>query len=244
MGIDWCGLEAILLSVNECAKKENVCMLGRQSININDIQVNSLLNRYSRTPLITNSAYSEDLFKHLGFKDCDSIDYSSYQGATIIHNMNKKLSSLFLKKYSFIFDGGTSEHIFNCPQVFQNIIDLLEVGGIVCSVVPNNNMSGHGMYQFSPEFFLSIFNEKYGMKIKHLYLIECGRDAINGIDVNGYDAKYNFENNIYRNNAKFNNFNGVYIVAIAQKINSNSETLLDNPPNQYSYEHYDWLQTT
>ena len=164
MGIDWCGLEAILLSVNECTNKENVCMLGRQSININEIQVNSLLNRYSRTPLITNSAYSEDLFKHLGFKDCDSIDYSSYQGATIIHNMNKKLSSLFLKKYSFIFDGGTSEHIFNCPQVFQNIIDLLEVGGIVCSVVPNNNMSGHGMYQFSPEFFLSIFNEKYGMK--------------------------------------------------------------------------------
>jgi hypothetical protein len=244
MGIDWCGLEAILLSVHECAKKENVCTLGRQSININEIQLNSLLNRYSIKSLFTKSEFSEDLFKHLGFQDCDSIDNSLYEGATILHDMNKSLLSLFKKKYSFIFDGGTSEHIFNCPQVFQNIIDLLEVGGIICSVVPNNNMSGHGMYQFSPEFFLSIFNEKYGMKMKHLYLIECGNDAINGINVNGYDLKYNLENEKYRNNAKFQTLNGVYIVAIAQKINSNSKTLLENPPNQYSYENYSWLKTT
>jgi hypothetical protein len=40
--------------------------------------------------------------------------------------------------------------------------------------------------------------------------------------------------------AKFNNTNEVYIIAIVKKISNTRESLIDNPPNQYSYEK-DWI---
>ena len=63
------------------------------------------------------------------------------------------------KKYQYIYDGGTIEHIFNIPQVIENIIDILDINGLFVSITCNNNFSGHGIYQFSPEFFLAVFSE-------------------------------------------------------------------------------------
>ena len=67
--------------------------------------------------------------------------------------MNYSIKNKVNKKFDFILDGGTIEHIFNCPQVLDNIIYLLEIEGILCSITCNNNFSGHGFYQFSPDFF-------------------------------------------------------------------------------------------
>jgi hypothetical protein len=237
MGIDWCGLEAILLAEQCCLQKKKVLTLGRQSINLSLSKVNELLNRYKQNEIDDAGVYSEKLFSHLGFTITDSIDASSYEEATIIHNLNKSITEKNYGQYSFIFDGGTSEHIFNAPQVFKNVIDMLDIGGIFVSVVPNNNFSGHGMYQFSPEFFLSIFCEKYGFKIKHLYLVKNDSDAYNGINVNGYtNCKENG-----RNNAKFDGNDQVYIVLVTEKISIGSN-LLEDPPNQFSYENFDWIR--
>lgn len=235
MGIDWCGLEAILISLSYCVSKQKAIMLGRQWYCLNPRQTEALLLKYSHKNHELEG-YSESLFEHLGFENIFSLDNSSYEGASIIHNMNKPISADH--KYNYIFDGGTTEHIFNAPQVYENIINMLEVGGIFCSVVPNNNWSGHGMYQFSPEFFLSIFTKKYGMEIKHLYLIRHGDYLENSIDVNGYNSAHMKE--FGRNNARINTSDPVTIVAIAQKISNERVSLLEDPPNQYSYEHHSW----
>lgn len=47
---------------------------------------------------------------------------------------------------------------------------MLDIDGLFVSVTCNNNFSGHGMYQFSPEFFLSSLNKKYGMEIEAIYI--------------------------------------------------------------------------
>jgi len=237
MGVDWCGLEAILLSLKYCTSKQKALTLGRQWIFLNDDQITALFSKYG-VQYINHDLkdFSECLFQHLGFESVFSLDNSSYEGASIIHNMNKPIS--LDQKYNYIFDGGTTEHIFNAPQVYENIINMLEVGGMFCSIVPNNNCSGHGMYQFSPEFFLSIFTEKYGMEIKHLYLIRYGDYLENSIDVNGYKSAHMKE--FGRNNAKFDTSIHVMIVTIAQKISNERVSLLEDPPNQYSYENHSW----
>jgi len=239
MGVDWNGLEAILLSIGYCTSKQKVLTLGRQAICLNPDQITALLSKYG-IPHINHGLgrpdYSERLFEYVGFKSVFSIDNSPYEGATIIHNLNKPISADH--KYDFIFDGGTTEHIFNAAQVYENIINMLEVGGVFCSVVPNNNWSGHGMYQFSPEFFLSIFTKKYGMEIKKLYLIRDGHYLETSIDVNGYNSAHMKE--YWRNNAMFDTLERVYIIAIAQKISNERVSLLEDPPNQYSYEHHSW----
>ena len=243
MGIDKTALELILLSQNyikHTANKANILTLGRQQIHIFKSDVNHLLNKYNFNSLTNKFCmpdYSENLFKNL-FEErwkyheitVDSIDNSNYEGASIIRNMNTPFN--LSKKYQYIYDGGTIEHIFNIPQVIENIINMLDINGIFVSITCNNNFSGHGIYQFSPEFFLSSFNEKYGMQIEAMYLGKVHTPFEEWIDVNDYKGG--------RNCTKFDGSEPVYILTIARKKSNERENLIYNSPHQYSYEKCDW----
>ena len=241
MGIDKTALELILLSQRHVkhnpGNKFNVLTLGRQQIHISKPEINYLFNKYNFNSLINKFNvydYSETLFQELqnNVDVVDSVDNSSYEGASIIHNMNTPFLSN--KKYKYIYDGGTIEHIFNIPQVIENVINMLEVEGLFVSVTCNNNFSGHGMYQFSPEFFLSSLNEKYGMKIEAIYIGKVHTEFGEWIDVNHYNGGRNF--------TKFDGNDPVYILTIARKISNERESVILNSPNQYSYEKQDWMK--
>src|ERR1700756_3327351 len=179
MGIDITSIDLVLLSlryISDLSKEmARFLTLGKQEIHIPKEVVNQLANRYILkkseesvgTPLHFNNVNSkiESLFNELGFtpekgSEIDAMDYSDYEGANIIHDLNFPVPEKYHNKYDYIFDGGTIEHIFNIPQVLQNIMDMLKIGGIFVSVTCNNNFSGHGMYQFSPEIFTQTFNKK------------------------------------------------------------------------------------
>ena len=42
--------------------------------------------------------------------------------------------------------------------------DLCKNGGTIIHSLPSNNNCGHGFWQFSPELFFSLYNEKNGFK--------------------------------------------------------------------------------
>jgi len=236
MGIDKTTLEFILFSQKYInISGINILSLGRQQIHIDQNDMNSLFKKYNLTHLIGRFNiydYSETFFKTLFNTDLnvDSIDNSHYEGATIVQNMNVPIK--LSKKYQYIFDGGTIEHIFNLPQVIENVINMLEIGGLFASITCNNNFSGHGMYQLSPEFFLSSLNKKYGMKIESLFIGKVNTEFETWIDVNDYKDG--------RNCTKFDGNDPVYILTIARKIENLRESLVYNSPNQYSYESGDW----
>ena len=237
MGIDKVVLEAIILSHKYLPRenRHNVMSLARQQIHIHPQIMYYLFQKHGiNAPLHECGEYFEALFKNMGYTVTDSIDNSAYENATIIHNLNLPLSVQDNQpsRYNYVLDGGTIEHIFNCPQVCENIINMMEVGGIYCSVTVNNNFSGHGIYQFSPEFFLSAFTPKYGMEVLELYLAEVNADREQWVDVKTFNG--------WRNNTQINTQNSVYIIAIIRKISVERESLLLNPPNQYSYESVDW----
>lgn len=234
MGIDKVVLEAIILSHKHLPRenRHSVISLARQQIHIHPQIMHYLFQKHDiNAPLHAYGEYFEVLFKNMGYAVTDSIDNSAYENATIIHNMNLPLR-VQENRYNYVLDGGTIEHIFNCPQVCENIINMMEVGGIYCSVTVNNNFSGHGIYQFSPEFFLSAFTPKYGMEVLELYLAEVNADREQWINVKSFNG--------WRNNTQINTQNSVYIIAIIRKISDERESLLLNPPNQYSYESVDW----
>ena len=114
--------------------------------------------------------YSEPLFKLLGGNQIDSIDFSAYEKATIIHDMNHPLPEQYHDKYTCIVDGGTLEHIFNFPVAVKNCMDALKVGGHFIGISPVNNQMGHGFYQFSPELYYRIFSEENGFKIVKMFI--------------------------------------------------------------------------
>lgn len=127
MGFDKTSLEACLLSQKYVSKKNKSLCLGRQQIHINSNDVKYYLEKYNFKALNQYSMYDyfEPLFRGLGYDITDSMDNSTYEHASIIHNLNNPLVDTD-KKYNYIYDSGTTEHIFNVPQVFENIINLLE----------------------------------------------------------------------------------------------------------------------
>src|SRR3954451_10867827 len=61
----------------------------------------------------TSGGYAEPVFAHLGADRVDSLDASGYEGATYAHDMNEPLPTQLEEAYSFVFDGGSLEHVFH-----------------------------------------------------------------------------------------------------------------------------------
>lgn len=230
MGIDTTVIDFLLYAEKYVQNRDNLLTLGRQGIHISTATINKISNMNFKNL----GAYSESLFTQLKYNNIDSIDKSDYEYASIIHDLNFTIPEQLINKFDYIFDGGTIEHIFNIPQVFQNVITALKIDGLFVSVTCNNNFSGHGMYQFSPEIFLSVFQEKYGMEVLELYLAK-----VNTLKDEWLNVK-NIKNIHGRNTEMFSDNEPVYILCIAKKICENGNSLFESPPQQYSYENIDW----
>jgi hypothetical protein len=111
------------------------------------------------------------LFRGLGFDIVESLDASAHEGATHIHDLNKTgILDATGRKYNFLLDGGTTEHVFHQPNVFRNIFDVLEIGGYVLHVTPSNNYVDHGFYQFSPTLYFDWYSSNKWKIIKKHFI--------------------------------------------------------------------------
>jgi hypothetical protein len=142
-------------------------MLGRQQLFLSKLERAILDKEFDKALHLPKSGdFAEELFRALGATTVESMDYSDFERATIIHNLNEQVPQAQLNKYSTVFDGGTLEHVFNFPKAIKNCMDMLKIGGHFVSITPTNNQSGHGFYQFSPELFFSLFTDAHGFKLK------------------------------------------------------------------------------
>lgn len=117
---------------------------------------------------------ADDFFLHfLKYDTIDSIDFSEYEGASIVHDLSKPLPSELEREFDLAMDGGTLEHVFNFPVAVGNLMRLVREGGLVYSLGPCNNMAGHGFYQFSPELMYRIFSEENGFEPVFVRLVEA-----------------------------------------------------------------------
>lgn len=103
------------------------------------------------TDLVQDDAFAERMFETLGFPAMETIDISDYEGATLTWDMNLPVPPEWHDRYAFIYDGGTLEHVFNVPQAFANVLNMLKPGGRFVGANPFNGYPSHGMYQFSAE---------------------------------------------------------------------------------------------
>lgn len=98
------------------------------------------------------------LFLSLGFESIDSIDNSDFEQCTIVHDLNKDVPVDLHKRFDVIFDGGSSEHIFNISKVFENYYKMLKIGGRIIHSLPSSNHVDHGFYMFSPTLFSDYYS--------------------------------------------------------------------------------------
>jgi SAM-dependent methyltransferase len=96
-------------------------------------------------------------FKLLGVIEVLVLDYSPYEGAEIVHDLNRPAPEELHDHFDLIVDGGTMEHVFDVRQALTNIAHMLKIGGRVIHISPANNWVNHGFYQFSPTLFYDYY---------------------------------------------------------------------------------------
>lgn len=235
MGIDSCGLDALLLGMSKCQRRGQVLTLGKQDIHISAEECVRICDSYGLavpTSLFVRDTDARHFFTSLGFTSLEAMDNSPYEGATLLHDLNKPLSlNLQERKFSLVFDGGTTEHVFNVAQTFDSIFSLIEVGGVFISVTVNNNLSGHGFYQFSPELMAQMCSKTYGMELQGIWLAKIGTRFQEWIPIGTHNWSFSFGDT-----------DRVYVITIAKKV-SEGMSLVASPPQQGMYKEALWFRT-
>lgn len=91
-----------------------------------------------------------------------SLDFSAYEGAELLHDLNCPLPAELYESCDLLFDSGSLEHVFNVPVALESYIQLVRPGGRIVLDMPCSGCCGHGFYQFSPELFFSFFSSARG----------------------------------------------------------------------------------
>jgi hypothetical protein len=207
-------------------------MLGRQQLYVKPETLQRLFSKTLVDKIIT-SKYAEPFFEALGSKKVNSMDYSDYEQAELIHDLNKPLPDALRNNFTVVFDGGTLEHVFNFPIAIKNCMDMIKPGGHFVGISPCNNQCGHGLYQFSPELFYSIFSEQHGFKVKVMYL---------AVDITDEEREwYEVANpQIVRSRVVFKNSSPTYLMVVAEKVSEFTGAL---NPYQSDYQEI-WTSNT
>jgi SAM-dependent methyltransferase len=180
MGLDAATLEILLTAREAGASFDHVLTIGRQSVCATSAEVKTVLARHGISltadqayALVTEAnGYCEPLLKRMGAQRVDSLDVSSYEGASIVHDMNEGLPDPHRNQFTIVIDGGSLEHVFNFPVALKNCMDAVAPGGHFIGITPSNNLMGHGFYQFSPELFFRVFTAANGFRIEKVLIYE------------------------------------------------------------------------
>ena len=147
-----------------------IMTIGRQGLHESKRSIDELLKPMDLT--ISDYDYCEDLFFKLNAEVIDSIDFSNYENASIIHDMNSSIPKDLHAFYDLVIDAGSLEHVFNFPVALKNCMEMVKVGGHFIGVFPIDNFCGHGFYQFSPELFFRCFSQENGFKSLKMFLYQ------------------------------------------------------------------------
>lgn len=109
----------------------------------------------------------------LGVTALTVIDYSPYQGANLVHDLNQPVPEELWGRFDSIIEAGSLEHIFNFPVAITSLMKMVKVGGSIFITTPANNCCGHGFYQFSPEVMFRIFTQENGFELKRVAFLEA-----------------------------------------------------------------------
>jgi hypothetical protein len=95
------------------------------------------------------------LYEALGFSYA-CIDPDERHGALALDLNFDGVPASHRKRYDFLTNHGTTEHLVNQYNAFEVAHDLTRVGGLMLHVLPFVNYLNHSLYTYRPEFFRSL----------------------------------------------------------------------------------------
>lgn len=126
------------------------------------------------TDLDRSAPFAVPVFEHLGASTVDALDASAFEGATILADLNAPLPDHLGPTWSLVYDGGTTEHVFDFPRAIRNAMSLVAPDGHLVTTVPTNQQVGHGFYQVSPELYFRLLSPENGFEVRSVHLHVAG----------------------------------------------------------------------
>jgi SAM-dependent methyltransferase len=224
------------------AKKKNVnftktLMLGRHSYQLNATDLQKCLEKNGRPAgeaaalLKEDPEYVEPFLRSLGAATVHSMDASTYENATLVHDLNKPIPEELQQQYDLVIDAGTLEHVFNFPQAISNAMQMVKPGGHFLSITIANNFFGHGFYQFSPELFYRVLSPENGYTLEQMYFTTTRPFAP------WYEVP---DPKIVKSRVLLENSRQSYLLVLAKK--TAHQPLFTTTPQQSDYEFIAWQQ--
>jgi hypothetical protein len=162
---------------------ERTLTVSRQQVYLHSAELEELRRMFpEHGPLLDGYQFGEyaDRFWRdvIGVGNLDTIDNSDYEGASIIHDLNRPVPPELWERFDAVVEAGSLEHIFNFPAAISNLMKMARVGGTVFLTTPANNLCGHGFYQFSPELIYRVFSRENGFDDTKVVFLEAGSPSV------------------------------------------------------------------
>lgn len=139
----------------------DVLTIGRQSVDFDA----SALGQPPVDPV--QAQYCEWVLRAIGADKVASLDISDYEGAIHIGDLGAPMT--LPRTYDTVIDAGSLEHVFDVATAFRNLISFAANGGRIVHVLPVNNLSGHGFWQFSSDLIYALYSDQNGFAGTRVY---------------------------------------------------------------------------
>ncbi|MEM1388468.1 MAG: hypothetical protein AAGG54_12725 [Pseudomonadota bacterium] len=158
MGVDYAAARKLIALAARLENKGPALMLGRHRMHVRDrfrdrLEGDLAEHGFGLTwnDLHQPDGFAETFFEALGFPRVEAMDISDFEGAGILHDLNAPVPDALRDRYGLIYDGGTTEHVFDVASCMGNIDAMLTQSGVLAACSPGNGWFNHGFYQFGPE---------------------------------------------------------------------------------------------
>ncbi len=101
--------------------------------------------------LFQKDHFCETFLNTIGWPRMESLDFSAIEGAEHIHDLSLPVGPDLTGRFDLVYDGGTTEHVFDIAQAFRNVDAMLKPEGIFVSCIGTDGWFGHGFYQVGPD---------------------------------------------------------------------------------------------
>ncbi len=180
MGIIYRQAKMLLDAHRAGVPMNRLLMIGRQNLFLHPSELREIRSVYGGALADYQwGEYADRFFREcLRVSEVSALDYSSYEGADLLYDMNEPIPSELEGRFDVVVEAGSLEHIFNFPVAIANLMKMTKVGGTIFACTVSNNLSGHGFYQFSPELIFRVFTAENGFELGRVLALEARYPSI------------------------------------------------------------------
>ncbi len=134
--------------------------------------------------------HARTFFEMAGFTSYADLDKFAQDRPMIAHDLNESLPQSLVEQFDVVMDLGTTEHIFNVPNVFASITRALKIGGHAIHSLPIGSLfwAQHGYYCFNPDVLLD-FYEANGFEVIDCRVVYYPKPLLRAFDHRDYHRR-------------------------------------------------------